>query len=251
MATGRSSSADVSYSQTDCGKPALNERPNFSQTCSLLSQYLKEKGTFGDLGLCMSRSAEENGAPHILRPSAAPTVNFLMMNDRSSVKPVELFHHQIRKEELSKMADASKTTQKQPEAAQMTLFYAGQVMVFDDFPAERVKEIMMLARKASSSPSSNTHLVGAAFSGPSMVQNPMKPGLMVSHNPIQDRIQRPAETIVSDLPIARRASLHRFLEKRKDRITARSPYSAAAPEVPASKPSQGKPWLGLAAQPTQ
>lgn len=64
MATGHSSPADMLSFQPDCGKPAgkaLPEKPNFSQTCSLLSQYLKEKGTFGDVSLCMSRSAEENG----------------------------------------------------------------------------------------------------------------------------------------------------------------------------------------------
>ncbi|KAK4785043.1 hypothetical protein SAY86_001732 [Trapa natans] len=238
MATCRSTPGDM-----DCGKTAGNERPNFSQTCSLLSQYLKEKGTFGDLGLCIFRGAEETGAPEMLRPTATPTMNFLMMDDekpadvpRGSMKPLDLFHRQIRKEDSSKMADASGTTQKQPPeaAAQMTIFYAGQVMVFSDFPAEKVKEIMLLASKAS------------------MVQNPRQPGLLkVSHNPIQDRIQRPADTIVTDLPIARRASLHRFLEKRKDRITAKSPYPAAAPDAPAPKPSDGKTWLGLSAQPTQ
>lgn len=77
----------------------------------------------------------------------------------------------------------------------MTIFYAGQVMVFNDFPAEKVKEIMMLASKASSSTGPNPNL--AAFSGPNLVQNQMKPGLKIPRNPIQDRIQRPAETITS------------------------------------------------------
>lgn len=46
-----------------------------------------------------------------------------------------------------------------------------------------------------------------------------------------------------DLPIARKASLTRFLEKRKDRITARAPYGSPA----VTKPAETKSWLGLAA----
>nr|GEY20320.1 hypothetical protein [Tanacetum cinerariifolium] len=46
------------------------------------------------------------------------------------------------------------------------------------------------------------------------------------------------------LPIARKASLARFLEKRKDRITARSPYQVQE----SSKQEDGKSWLGLGAQ---
>lgn len=51
-----------------------------------------------------------------------------------------------------------------------------------------------------------------------------------------------SDIVISDLPIARKASLTRFLEKRKDRITARAPYAS-----PATKPAESKSWLGLAA----
>lgn len=39
----------------------LPEKSSFSQTCSLLSQYLKEGGSFGDLSLGISSNIEANG----------------------------------------------------------------------------------------------------------------------------------------------------------------------------------------------
>lgn len=42
---------------------AAREKSNFKQTCSLLSQYLKEKGSFAGLGLGMACGfAEQQGA---------------------------------------------------------------------------------------------------------------------------------------------------------------------------------------------
>ncbi|OWM74379.1 protein TIFY 10b-like isoform X2 [Punica granatum] len=233
-----------SSSQTVSGK-VLPEKPSFSQTCSLLSQYLKEKGTFGDVSLGLNG----NGVPEMFQPVAAPaaTMNLFPVNEKPAVKSMDLFPN--GKGDSCKRVDSSEATQKKLGTAPMTIFYGGQVIVFNDFPADKAKEVMMLASKASSSTGSNPHL--AAFGGPNLAQNSMRPGGMFSQNSIHDRIHRPAEPIASDLPIARRASLHRFLEKRKDRVTARSPYAGATSEATPPKPSESKPWLGLAAQPTQ
>lgn len=173
-----------------------SDKSSFSQTCNLLSQYMKEKGTLGDL------------KPEIFRRPVAPptTMNLFPAAD----KPMQ---------ELP-----AKST---PEAGQMTIFYGGQVIVFNDFPAEKAKEIMMLAGKGNSTSPSNN-----------IVQKPTE---------VAANLQRPPRPTISGLPIARTASLTRFLEKRKDRIVARAPYASPSAKAPV-KPVENKSWLGLAAQ---
>ncbi|XP_071697580.1 protein TIFY 10A-like [Rutidosis leptorrhynchoides] len=154
------------------------ERSSFSQTCNLFSQYLKENGSFPDLTL-----------GRMVPPSTA-TMN------------------------LFPMTETSRAVQKEDQPKSMTIFYNGQVMVFNDLTPEKVKEIMKLAESGGS-------------------PKPPKP-----EEPLKN-------TFVSgsDLPIARKASLARFLEKRKDRITARAPYQTQD----VSKVDDSKTWLGLGA----
>ncbi|EMS64782.1 Protein TIFY 3A [Triticum urartu] len=76
-----------------------------------------------------------------------------------------------------------------PEHAQMTIFYGGQVLVLDQVPADRAAELLRVA----------------AVSGTA---------------------QGNCEAADGDLPMARKASLQRFMEKRKGRLAARAlPYS--------------------------
>jgi len=57
--------------------------------------------------------------------------------------------------------------------------------------------------------------------------------------------QKPARTNASDMPIARKASLHRFLEKRKDRLNAKTPYQTSPADATPVKEPESQPWLGL------
>ncbi|KAJ0487886.1 putative transcription factor TIFY family [Helianthus annuus] len=104
----------------------------------------------------------------------------------------------------------------------MTIIYGGQVVVVDDFPADRAKEIMMLARRRGNTPADWIRKHSA-------------------HNDLA------VAAAAADLPLARKASLARFLEKRKERITARAAAAAAASEYDDESPSkQSKPaWIDL------
>ncbi|PWA81272.1 ZIM-domain protein 5 [Artemisia annua] len=96
-----------------------------------------------------------------------------------------------------------------PASAQMTIFYGGQVIVVNDFPADKALEIMNM------------------LSG----------------------TQTASSFVASDLPMARKASLARFLEKRKERITARAPYKQQeGTSTPSKQQDESNTWFGLEAE---
>ncbi|XP_057806603.1 protein TIFY 10A-like [Salvia miltiorrhiza] len=171
----------VSPEKVDSGK-FHGGRSNFSQTCTLLSQYLKERGNFGGLTLNLNPNFPE---------TPKGTVNLLPKIEQPDQNPSE--------------------PKPEKEIGQMTIFYAGQVIVLDDIPADKAKEIINLA----------TSYPSAAAVKPHAPQLP---------------------PLGSDLPIARKNSLARFLEKRKDRITGTAPYQASKPAVKA------EPWLEMGSQ---
>ncbi|XP_044982832.1 protein TIFY 11c-like [Hordeum vulgare subsp. vulgare] len=119
-----------------------------------------------------------------------------------------------------------------PERAPLTIFYGGRTVVFDDFPAEKAGELMQLA--------------GSFIAPP--------PASDAAAEPVCQ--SAPGQPWLADLPIARKASLHRFLEKRKSRLATVDPYPAplAAPGAAAAKETAGgkrapedggAPWLGV------
>ncbi|KAK6944719.1 CO/COL/TOC1, conserved site [Dillenia turbinata] len=250
-----SSSSEFSDSGRFSGQRPVkspSEKSSFSQTCNLLSQYLKEKkGSFGELSLGINCNVVEpnfNGTHATIRQTAT-TMN--LFPEKAGLDCSD------SKQNIISNVDSSWSkagSAKQPESAQMTIFYAGQVIVFNNFPADKAKEIMQLASTGRSPKPPTATLVApnlpnnqnessiAQFS-PSG-SNPI-PSL--GNNLIQDCLPQPSppppppQRIVCDLPIARKASLHRFLEKRKDRITARAPYQPSTPQ----KPAETKSWLGL------
>ncbi|KAE8675977.1 putative polygalacturonase-like [Hibiscus syriacus] len=240
-------------------KPAmLPEKPSFAQTCNLLRQYLKEKGSFGDISLGMTCNVETNETPRVL----PTTMNlFPVVDDKSgdvcsrtvgarrNLRSMELFPQgaglsaPAPKDDVQRRVECSVTNTKksEPQTAQMTIFYGGQVVSFSDFPADKAKEIMLLASKSSS----QTDNVNPTLFTSSRTTSPIESSFGVP--PISKSVQPAQRPVPGDLPIARRASLHRFLEKRKDRITTKAPYLITSSAASPSKSGDSKSWLGLAA----
>ncbi|RZC90185.1 hypothetical protein C5167_044814 [Papaver somniferum] len=200
---------------------------NFSQTCNLLSQYMKEnKGSFGPTGMNLSSSSSPAPAPVMGVPSP-------LFYNREVNKSMDLFPQRT-----GFAPTTTSTETKKPEAAQMTIFYGGKVLVFDNLPVEKAKEVMNFAKNFSPV-TSNSVAASKDVLPPRPVQQP------------QQQVQQKQ---FGDLPIARKASLHRFLEKRKDRINAKAPYQVTGTpatksgQTQANKIDESKSWLGLASQ---
>ncbi|CAK8532065.1 unnamed protein product [Lathyrus sativus] len=248
-------SSSSELSEVSGQKPARSpEKTTFSQTCSLLSQYIKEKGSFKDLSLGMTcNNTEPTGS--IETSSQLGTTMNLFPTMENNVGPKNLTTMDL----LSPQAAMNNSNaNKGPKAAQLTMFYNGQVVVFDDFPADKAQELMAFANKGVSQTQNNNSLYTYSQSQPSFPPNsvrtsvdPIAPTAPTVNNivpstcngSIHEHPQVLSRPNVCDLPIMRKASLHRFLEKRKDRVASKSPYQRTNPMESINKAGENMSWL--------
>ncbi|CAA6664623.1 unnamed protein product [Spirodela intermedia] len=129
---------------------------------------------------------------------------------------------------------------REDPSSQLTIFYGGKVVVVEDFPADMAREVMAMACRGPPTPqrsstwSSKLPPQGCCLSAPDTPPPPPSSPLL----PL-----RPIR------PLRPPVSLHRFLEKRKDRINAKAPYQPhGSSSAPPSKEEQTRRWLGLGPQ---
>ncbi|KAI3814897.1 hypothetical protein L1987_14544 [Smallanthus sonchifolius] len=194
-------------------------------TCNRLSLFMKENGSLRDIGI--NSTFDVKGKPEITSPATVDLLSKIESPVQTSEKTEESVNHLPRfvssdtfckpEDSTNKGVSGELVAATESKSSQMTTFYRGQILVFDCISADKARYMMLAATGASSSSSSDNQ-----------IQNRI-PLASNSNSPYedfgsQDQILRGLQVNGSDLPIARRSSLHKFLAKRKDRASERAPY---------------------------
>ncbi|KAK4785474.1 hypothetical protein SAY86_002163 [Trapa natans] len=223
------------WNQSEPAAATPTEKRSFSQTCILLSRYLKDnKVALGDLNLGgkpgQFKPTLMNQLPEIPMVKSTPrnqpyqcpeTMNLFPQYADSSAKPFG-------------------ATEGQQKAAQMAISYAGQVAVFDYLPAEKANEILLLAEKESNSQAFAPQTACASRIPNNQIESnaTVPPSPNMDSNLMQDGIRW-------RFPQARRCSLHRFLERRKVPSLSR-PSNSVPAKLVSFKPQDEMPCLSSA-----
>ncbi|KAF7007554.1 hypothetical protein CFC21_022485 [Triticum aestivum] len=209
---------------------------SFAMACSLLSRYVRQNGAAAaELGLGINKGEAE---AHRTADTKSPLPGAEGEEAGRKKETMELFPQSAGLQDA-----AAPDATREEDKSQLTIFYGGKVLVFNDFPADKAKGLMQLAGKGSPV-AQNVSATTTAADTAKVQTAVLAPASSLPSDPVV--APKSARPNASDLPIARKASLHRFLEKRKDRLHAKAPYQASPSDAtPVKKEFENQPWLGL------
>jgi jasmonate ZIM domain-containing protein len=215
---------------------SMERTSSFAMACNLLSRYVKQNGAAaGELGLGIKGGAETEAQRTPATMNLLPGAGAEAENGEARKETMELFPQNAG------FGSGSPDAREQ-EKRQLTIFYGGKVLVFNDFPAEKAKDLMQMASKGASTVQSSVLL-------PSATTATVTDSTKVSAMPAPPTDVVNGQKSAADIPQAPKASLRRFLEKRKDRLTTKAPYQASPSDAkPVKEMLEGQPWLGLGPQ---
>lgn len=116
------------------------------------------------------------------------------------------------------------TIPENPSRAQLTIFYAGRVYVYDDIPTDKAQALILMANSGSYP----HHKVESGWG--SQVEKKISVPVMKLPEGSVIHLQPASPNVRTGyIPIAKKHSLQRFLEKRHDRVNAKTkcPYKTA------------------------
>ncbi|URE06096.1 TIFY [Musa troglodytarum] len=130
-------------------------------------------------------------------------------------------HFDARIEAERKEMKKNSTGHRRPMAKLTTMFHGQKVRAYNAIPRDKAQAILLIAAAATKTPAivGPNAATAAAVLGPLLARS-LSLQSSTAGAPPQVELQ-------AELPMGRRQSLQRFLEKRRNRLVCRAPYASA------------------------